>query len=79
MTQGLSDVCDPNFNSKRGDPHEQQLSQGKNLFMLYRSRPSKLIMAGLLSENMSMTKMLNRSFMSSIHTIQTLNYPELRS
>ena len=25
MTQGLSDVCDPNFKPKRGDPHEQQL------------------------------------------------------
>ena len=80
MTQGLSDVCDPNFKSKRGDPNEQQLLQkNKILFMLYCSRPSKLIMAGLLSENMSMTKMLNRSFMSSIHTVQTLNYPELRS
>ena len=25
MTQGLSDICDPNFKPKRGDPHEQQL------------------------------------------------------
>ena len=80
MTQGLSDVCDPNFKPKQGDPHEQQLfTEKQNFFMLYCSRPSKLIMAGLLSENVSMTKMLNRSCMNSTNTIQTLNYPELRS
>ena len=33
MTQGLSDVCDPNFKSKRGDPHEQQLSTQKQNFV----------------------------------------------
>ena len=75
MTQGLSDVCDPNFKPKRGDPHEQHIFTEK----LYCSRPSKLIMAELLSENTSMTKILGRSCMSSINTIQTLNYPELRS
>ena len=80
MTQGLSDVCDPNFKPKRGDPHEQHLfTENKTWFMLYCSRPSKLIMAEPLSENTSMTKMLSRSCMSSINTIQTLNYPELRS
>ena len=32
MTQGLSNVCDPNFNPKRGDPHEQQrLTEKQNL------------------------------------------------
>ena len=32
MTQGLSDVCDPHFNPKRGDPHEQQLFTKKTKF-----------------------------------------------
>ena len=52
MTQGLSDVCDPNFKPKRGDPHEQKLfTEKQNLLILYCSRPSKLIMAEPLSEN----------------------------
>ena len=80
MTQRLPDICDPNLKPKRGDPHEQQLfTEKQNLVMLYCSRPSKLIIAEPLPENMSMTKILSRSCMSSINTIQTLNYAELRS
>ena len=59
MTQGLSDVCDPHFNPKRGDPHEQHFFTEKQNFV--HAVVSKLVMAGLLSENMSMTRMLNRS------------------
>ena len=33
MTQGLSDVCDPKFKPKRGDPHEQQLFTEKQNFV----------------------------------------------
>ena len=33
MTQGLSDVCDPNVKPKRGDPHEQQLFTEKQNFV----------------------------------------------
>ena len=33
MTQGLSDVCDPNFKPNRGDPHEQQLFTEKQNFV----------------------------------------------
>ena len=33
MTPGLSDVCDPNFKPKRGDPHEQQLFTEKRNFV----------------------------------------------
>ena len=81
MTKGLSEICDPKIRSTCGDPPEQHFFTEKNkiLFMLDCSRPSKLNMAGFLSENMSMTKMLNRPCMSSINTVQTLNYPELRS
>ena len=81
MTKGLSEICDPKIRSTCGDPPEQHFLTEKNkiLFMLDCSRPSKLNMAGFLSENMSMTKMLNRPCMSSINTVQTLNYPELRS
>ena len=80
MTQGLSDVCDPRFKPK-GEilMNNNFLQRNKILFMLYSSRPSKLIMAVPLSGNMSMTKMFNRSCMNSINTIQTLNYPKLKS
>ena len=33
MTQGLSDVCDPNFKPKRGGPHEQQHFTEKQNFV----------------------------------------------
>ena len=33
MIQGLSDVCDPNFMPKRGDPHEHQLFPEKQNFV----------------------------------------------
>ena len=33
MTQGLSDVWDPNFKPKRGDPHEHQLFTDKQNFV----------------------------------------------
>ena len=33
MTQELSDVCDPNFKPKSGDPHEQQLLTEKQSFV----------------------------------------------
>ena len=53
--------------SQRGDTlmNNNVLQKNKTLFMLYCSRPSKLIIAELLSETMRMTKMLNRSCMSS--------------
>ena len=79
MTQGLSDVCDPNFKPKRGDPHKQQLFMEKNLFMPCCSRPSKLTMAGLLSKNMSMTKMAQQ-ILYQLHQHHTESeYPEQRS
>ena len=33
MTQELSDVCDPNFKPKMGDPHEQQHFTEKRNFV----------------------------------------------
>ena len=33
MTQGVSDVCDPNFKPKRGGPHEKQLFTEKQNFV----------------------------------------------
>ena len=33
MTQGLSNVCDPNVKSKRGDPHDQQHFTEKQIFV----------------------------------------------
>ena len=81
MTQGLSDVCDviPSL-SQRGEilMNNNFLLRNKISFMLYSSRPSKLIMAEPLSGNMNQTKMLYRSCMRS-NIIQTLNYPKLRS
>ena len=33
MTQALSDICDPNFKPKRGDPHEQQFFTEKQYYI----------------------------------------------
>ena len=77
MTQGLSDVCDPNFKPKREDTHEQQLFSEKQNFVY-------AVLLKTLQTDYGRVLVRehehdNRSCMSSINTIQILNYPELRS
>ena len=73
MTQGLLDVCDPNFEPKRGDPHEQQLFTGKQNFVY------AVLLKTLQTDYGRALVREHEICMSSINTIQTLKDPELRS